>query len=181
MSLLRGAVGHDFPAAQDLPTSPVYYATIESPLGGLLLAWNETGLTRVSFLEGSKAIEPGSGWVAAPEPAFRAGAQLQSYFAGNLKKFELPLAPHGTVFQQEVWKELTRIPFARTASYGEIAKRVDRPKASRAVGAANGKNPLPIIVPCHRVVGSDGSLTGYSGGMEIKEYLLTHEARYASR
>ena len=161
--------------------SPVYYAIIESPLGGLLLAWKEKGLTRVSFLEGSKAIEPGTCWAAAPEPAFGAGAQLQSYFAGDLEKFDLPLAPRGTAFQQEIWRELTRIPFAGTASYGEIARRVGRPGASRAVGAANGKNPLPIVVPCHRVVGSDGSLTGYSGGIEIKDYLLTHEARYASR
>ena len=158
----------------------MYCATIESPLGALLLAWTESGLTRVSFLEGSKAIEPDSGWTAAPDPAFGARRQLDSYFAGELKQFDLPLAPCGTAFQQQVWRELARIPFAATASYGEIARRVGRPKASRAVGAANGNNPLPIIVPCHRVVGSDGSLTGYSGGVEIKEFLLAHEARCAA-
>ncbi|MCY3760162.1 MAG: methylated-DNA--[protein]-cysteine S-methyltransferase [Gemmatimonadetes bacterium] len=159
----------------------MYCATIESPLGALLLAWTESGLTRVSFLEGSKAIEPDSGWTPAPDPAFGARRQLDSYFAGDLNQFDLPLAPCGTAFQQHVWRELARIPFARTASYGEIARRVGRPKASRAVGAANGNNPLPIIVPCHRVVGSDGSLTGYSGGVEIKEFLLAHEARCAAR
>ena len=135
----------------------------------------------MSFLEGSKAVEPGSDWMAAPEAAFGARAQLESYFSGNRNQFDLPLAPAGTAFQQAVWSELTRIPFASTASYGEIASRVGRPKASRAVGAANGNNPLPIIIPCHRVVGSDGSLTGYSGGMDIKEFLLRHEARYAPR
>ncbi len=157
------------------------YATIESPLGALLLAWKERGLTRVSFLDGSKAIEPASDWMAASEPAFGARAQLDSYFAGSLTQFDLPLAPSGTAFQQAVWSELTRVPFAETASYGKIARRVGRPKASRAVGAASGNNPLPIIVPCHRAVGSDGSLTGYSGGMEIKEFLLAHEARCAAR
>ena len=171
--LRRCGLFHNFPGGRELLTHPRCTTRLsKSPLGGLLLAWKEKGLTWVSFLEGSKAIEPGSGWVAAAEPAFGAGAQLQSYFSGDLEKFDLPLAPRGTAFQQEIWRELTRIPFAGTASYGEIARRVGRPKASRAVGAANGKNPLPIVVPCTRVVGSDGSLTGYSGGMEIKDYLL---------
>ena len=159
----------------------MYYATIQSPLGALLLAWKGRGLTRVSFLEGSKAIEPDSGWTAVPDPAFGARRQFDSYFAGDLKYFDLPLAACGTAFQQHVWRELTRIPFAETASYGQIARRVGRPKASRAVGAANRNNPLPIVVPCHRVVGSDGSLTGYSGGVEIKEFLLAHEAGCAAR
>ena len=98
--------------------------------------------------------------------------QLRAYFAKELETFELTLAPEGTDFQQSVWNELCGIPYGETISYGELAKRVGNPKASRAVGAANGQNPIPIIIPCHRVIGSDGKLTGFGGGLPIKEKLL---------
>ena len=107
--------------------------------------------------------------------------QLGAYFAGELGRFELPLAARGTPFQQRVWKALSQIPYAQTRSYGEIAAALGTPKSVRAVGAANGRNPIPIVVPCHRVIGADGSLTGYGGGLPLKKLLLELEARYAFR
>lgn len=109
------------------------------------------------------------------EPFAELTKQVAEYFAGRRKEFELPLAPAGTAFQQRVWQELQRIPYSETISYGELATRVGNPKASRAVGAANGQNPISLIIPCHRVIGSDKSLTGYGGGLPIKEALLKHE------
>jgi len=103
--------------------------------------------------------------------------QLHSYFAGELEAFDLPLAPEGTPFQQSVWRNLCEIPFGKTISYGELAQRIGNPKASRAVGLANGSNPIPIVIPCHRVIGSNGKLTGYGGGLPIKEKLLALERR----
>jgi methylated-DNA-[protein]-cysteine S-methyltransferase len=105
----------------------------------------------------------------------RTQAQLAEYFAGERRAFDLPLAPQGSGFQVEVWRALLRIPYGETCSYGDIARVVGRPAASRAVGAANGRNPIPIIVPCHRVIGSNGSLTGYGGGLPVKRWLLDHE------
>jgi methylated-DNA-[protein]-cysteine S-methyltransferase len=105
----------------------------------------------------------------------RARAQLLEYFAGRRRTFELPLAPNGTEFQQAVWRELQAIPFGETRSYTDLARRLGRPGAARAVGAANGQNPIPIVLPCHRVVGADGSLTGYAGGLAMKRWLLAHE------
>ncbi|MBP6875729.1 MAG: methylated-DNA--[protein]-cysteine S-methyltransferase [Candidatus Eisenbacteria bacterium] len=104
-------------------------------------------------------------------------AQLEEYFAGKRRKFDLPLDVRGTEFQKRVWKELQKIPFGETASYGDIAKRIGRVSACRAVGAANGRNPISIIVPCHRVIGANGTLTGFGGGLEAKALLLDHEAR----
>lgn len=109
----------------------------------------------------------------------RAAAQLAEYFAGERHTFELPLAPDGTLFQQLVWRTLIGIPFGETWSYGALARAIDRPSASRAVGAANGRNPLAIVVPCHRVIGGSGALTGYAGGMVAKQWLLEHERRHA--
>ncbi|GGS26569.1 MULTISPECIES: methylated-DNA--[protein]-cysteine S-methyltransferase [Actinokineospora] len=106
-------------------------------------------------------------------------AQLDAYFAGELTDFDVPLNLHGTPFQQEVWRALCEIPYGETITYGELALRVSRPTASRAVGAANGRNPVSVIVPCHRVVGSTGDLTGYGGGVERKRFLLDFETRYA--
>ena len=105
--------------------------------------------------------------------------QLAEYFAGERRTFDLPLAPRGTGFQRIVWRALTQIAYAETASYGELARAIGRPAASRAVGAANGKNPISIIVPCHRIVGADGTLTGYAGGLQAKKWLLAHEQRHA--
>jgi methylated-DNA-[protein]-cysteine S-methyltransferase len=111
----------------------------------------------------------------------RAATQLEEYFAGERREFDLELAPKGTPFQQLVWDALMRIPYGVLRSYGEQAKMIDRPAASRAVGAANGKNPIAIIVPCHRVVGANGNLTGYGGGLPTKSWLIEHEQRFASR
>ena len=105
--------------------------------------------------------------------------QLTAYFSGDLQQFELRLAPHGTEFQKKVWQELCRIPFGASISYGELARRIGQPTASRAVGLANGRNPISIIVPCHRVIGANGTLTGYGGGIERKKWLLEHEAAFA--
>src|SRR5262249_31221022 len=107
-------------------------------------------------------------------------AQLAAYFAGELTLFDLPLAPHGSAFQLGVWEQLRRIPYGETISYGELARRIGDQSAARAVGAANGQNPLPIIVPCHRVIGADGSLTGFGGGIATKKFLLEHEQRFAT-
>lgn len=108
-----------------------------------------------------------------------AARQLDEYFAGERREFDLPLAPRGTGFQERVWRALLAIPFGVTRSYGELARTIGRPSASRAVGAANGKNPIAIIVPCHRVIGANGTLTGYGGGLPIKRWLLEHEAKLA--
>jgi methylated-DNA-[protein]-cysteine S-methyltransferase len=107
----------------------------------------------------------------------RPRARLQAYFAGELRDFELPLAAAGTPFQQSVWRALCDIPYGETISYGELARRIGQPKAARAVGLANGQNPIAIVVPCHRVIGADGSLTGYGGGLERKRWLLAHESK----
>lgn len=110
----------------------------------------------------------------------RAAEQLAAYFAGELTAFDLPLAPAGTEFQQKVWSQLRAIPYGETRTYGELATKLRRPTASRAVGAANGKNPLGIVVPCHRVIGASGDLTGYAGGLPMKKWLLAHEQRQLS-
>jgi len=140
----------------------------DTPIGTLGLAASERGLTRVLW-----PGEPGAGGDDAVLAA--AAAQLREYFAGTRTRFDLPLAPDGTPFQRLVWDQLLAIRFGETWSYGEVARAIGRPAASRAVGAANGKNPIAIIIPCHRVIGSDGTLTGYGGGMPTKQWLLAHE------
>jgi len=114
-------------------------------------------------------------WVRDPEPVADASAQLQAYAAGDLTRFDLPLRPHGTQFQKEVWSALAQIPYGITTTYGQLARQLGRPAASRAVGAAVGRNPIGIIIPCHRVIGADGSLTGYAGGLDNKVALLELE------
>lgn len=155
-----------------------YYTTMDSPLGPLLLTSNGMALTGL-FMNVQKygpAVE--SDWVESDTavPLGETRRQLTEYFAGERTDFDLPLAPEGTEFQRRVWNELTRIGFGETLSYGELATRIGNPNASRAVGLANGKNPISIIVPCHRVIGADGKLTGYGGGLPNKEILLNHEA-----
>jgi methylated-DNA-[protein]-cysteine S-methyltransferase len=146
---------------------------MSSPIGTLRLVSEGQSITRIEFpgFEGDDAGE------AAPdEPVLiDCAAQLQEYFEGRRSRFDLPLAALGTEFQREVWRALQEIPYGEVCSYGDIARTVGRPKAVRAVGAANGRNPLPIVVPCHRVVGSDGSLTGFAGGLDIKRWLLGRE------
>ena len=148
------------------------FTVMASPLGKILLAGNDNGLTQVAFQDGKSALLPGPNWQL--DDAFWATAvsQLTAYFAGELTQFDLPLAPQGTPFQQQVWAYLQTIPYGRTTTYGTIAAKLGYPNASRAVGAANGRNPIAVIIPCHRVVGSDGKLTGYAGGLPIKEALL---------
>ncbi|HEY3124186.1 MAG TPA: methylated-DNA--[protein]-cysteine S-methyltransferase [Thermoanaerobaculia bacterium] len=156
----------------------MHYCEISSPVGRLLLTGGEEGLRGISFQSGSHPLEPAAGWTRAKESFREAIIQLETYFAGERDRFDLPLALAGTPFQREVWSMLRSIPYGETVSYGELALRLGRSNAYRAVGAANGRNPIPIIIPCHRVIGADGSLTGFGGGLAIKRGLLALEARY---
>jgi methylated-DNA-[protein]-cysteine S-methyltransferase len=153
------------------------YTQIDSPIGPLVLAGDANGLREILFVNGRHPAKPDPSWHEDPAPLKSAIGQLHAYFAGDLEGFDLPLAPEGTPFQLEVWRELCEIPFGKTISYGELAIRIGNPKASRAVGLANGSNPIPIVIPCHRVIGSNGKLTGYGGGLPIKEKLLALERR----
>ncbi|WP_407946791.1 methylated-DNA--[protein]-cysteine S-methyltransferase [Parahaliea maris] len=145
--------------------------TFESPIGPLQLVSNGRALTAIHFPDQHQPASP------APEDAVltRAATQLEEYFAGQRRQFDLPLAGNGTPFQQCVWQALREIPHGELRSYADIARSIGRHKAVRAVGAANGRNPLPIVVPCHRVIGSNGTLTGYAGGLKIKRQLLALE------
>jgi methylated-DNA-[protein]-cysteine S-methyltransferase len=153
------------------------FTQIESPVGPLLLAADDTGLRSIGFVNGRHSVSPDSAWQEGPERLQEPIRQLRAYFAGELETFDLPLAPQGTTFQLSVWRSLCEIPYGQTISYGELARRVGNPNASRAVGLANGSNPIPIVIPCHRVIGSNGKLTGYGGGLPIKEKLLALERR----
>ncbi|MCB0983259.1 MAG: methylated-DNA--[protein]-cysteine S-methyltransferase [Ilumatobacter sp.] len=153
---------------------------MDSPVGELTLVASAAGLRAVLF-PGERPDRVTVGPIANTDPAAdevldRAVQQLREYFAGERRTFDLPLDPVGTDFQQQAWRELRRIPYGQTISYGEQAKRLGDVRKSRAVGAANGRNPIGIIVPCHRVVGSGGALTGFGGGLEAKAWLLRHEA-----
>jgi len=152
-----------------------YHTIMPSPLGNILLTADERGLTGINFQAGQGAKKPPRGSVEAAAPFKEAVAQISAYFRGERKSFDLPLSAAGTAFQRRVWDALREIPYGRTVSYGELAKRLGKPTASRAVGAANGRNPLPIVVPCHRVIGGNGRLTGYYGGTHLKEFLLKLE------
>ena len=147
----------------------------DTPVGRLLLAGDAAGLRRVHFQSGPRPLRPRAQWREDPAPFASALRQLEEYFGGTRRAFALPLAPVGTQFQLEVWQALVAIPYGDTVSYAELARRVGRTGSARAVGLANGANPLPIIVPCHRVIGSDGSLTGFGGGLDIKRALLVLE------
>ena len=147
--------------------------TLETPIGELLLVASDRGLRAVCF----------PGWTRGPDevegdsPVLdEAARQLDEYFAGTRTAFDLPLDLVGTPFQVDAWHGLAEIPYGETVSYGEQARRLGKPDAVRAVGAANGRNPLPIVLPCHRVIGADGSLTGFGGGLHVKQALLDHEA-----
>ena len=153
----------------------MYYDILDTKLGPLLVAGDDAGLRRVAFQDGTRCLEIPDAWVRDRDAAAGATAQLAAYFAGELRTFDLKLAPQGTSFQRAVWEHLLRIPYGATVSYGHIAGEMGRPSASRAVGAANGRNPIPVIIPCHRVVGASGALTGYAGGVHLKEGLLRIE------
>ena len=150
---------------------------MESPVGPLLLAADDGGLRRIEFVNGRNPVQAHPQWRDDAEPLRETIRQLRAYFAGELEAFDLPLAPEGTPFQLGVWNRLGEIPYGETISYGELARRIGNPNASRAVGLANGSNPIPIVIPCHRVIGSNGKLTGYGGGLPIKEKLLALERR----
>ncbi len=158
----------------------IEYVWLASPVGRLLLAACEAGLCHLSFEEGRHDVQPQPGWREDDRRLGEVIRQLNDYFAGTLRQFDVPLAPQGTVFQRRVWEELCRIPYGETISYAQLAHRVRNPRASRAVGLANGANPIAIIVPCHRVIGSDGTLTGYGGGLRNKQWLLAHERAHVA-
>jgi methylated-DNA-[protein]-cysteine S-methyltransferase len=143
---------------------------VDSPVGALGLEADGDTLARLVLRPRTSAQHDRASGVTA-----EAARQLRAYFAGRLKVFDLPLAPHGTPFQQQVWSALREIPYGKTWSYRELAEHIGRPSAIRAVGAANGQNPIAIIIPCHRVIGSNGSLVGFGGGIEMKQQLLTLE------
>src|SRR5215471_18501441 len=160
-----------------LTVSKLFYTWYESPVGPLLLAGSRTGLNYISFSRGRHAVAVDPEWTEGHPLFDNVIQQLREYFDGERKTFSLTLFPEGTDFQKAVWSELRRIPYGETISYKELAERIGRPKAVRAVGAANGANPIPIIVPCHRVIGNDGSLTGFGGGLPLKKRLLELESR----
>ncbi|HEX3948475.1 MAG TPA: methylated-DNA--[protein]-cysteine S-methyltransferase [Steroidobacteraceae bacterium] len=163
------------------------FCYVDSPIGRLMLTTDGTALTGLYMNlyrnKPTKLPDLHGDWLQNPtiDPLPAAARQLKEYFAGTRREFNLPLRIQGTEFQQRVWHELTKIPFGETRSYGQLAKRLNNPNGSRAVGLANGRNPIAIIVPCHRVIGADGSLTGFGGGIDRKEWLLTHEGQPVNR
>lgn len=160
-------------------TAMTTYSYVESPLGDLLVTRDERGITGLYLPTGKHAKQPHPSWTRDDDAFADVRTQLAEYFAGTRTEFDLPLHPRGTQFQLRAWQALNEIPYGTTASYGEQALRIGAPTAFRAVGLANGQNPISIIVPCHRVVGANGSLTGYGGGLDAKRWLLQHEAAHS--
>jgi methylated-DNA-[protein]-cysteine S-methyltransferase len=158
----------------------IYFTTVAAPIGELRLTSDGEALTAIFLPRPGGGSTPPRDWLRDETPFRAAREQLDAYFAGDLQNFDLPLRPEGTAFQQLVWRELCRIPYGETAAYVEIARRIGRPTASRAVGAANGQNPLPIVVPCHRVIAADGTLGGFGGGLDCKRWLLRHEGEHGA-
>jgi methylated-DNA-[protein]-cysteine S-methyltransferase len=153
------------------------YTVFRSPIGPLLIAGDAEALRCILFPKSGKAAKPEPGWIeSSTGPVAQAVTQLREYFAGRRTEFDLPLAVEGTPFQHAVWRALQEIPYGETISYGELARRVGNPKASRAAGSANGKNRIPIVIPCHRVIAAGGKLGGFGGGLLVKQALLTLEA-----
>jgi len=163
------------------PDSATVFSTMPSPVGELLLTADDAGVTGLFMDAHRHGPVHTEGWRRDDERLAEVRRQLDEYFAGTRRTFDLALNPRGTDFQHAVWRALREIPYARTCSYGAVASAIGNPKGVRAVGLANGRNPISIIVPCHRVVGSDGSLTGYGGGIERKQWLLAHEQRFAGQ
>jgi methylated-DNA-[protein]-cysteine S-methyltransferase len=156
--------------------SRTFFTIFESPVGELVLTSNGEAITELFMEKHKGAPKPIEDWRRDDGMFREAARQLRAYFAGELTEFDLRLETTGTKFQRRVWAELLKIPYGSTINYGELARRIGNPNASRAVGAANGQNPISIIIPCHRVIGSNGSLTGYGGGIERKKFLLDLEA-----
>ncbi len=161
-----------------LASTSTIFTTIDSPIGVLTLTSENGSLSGIQMHEQRHHKEVPAGYCRDDQGLAYAVEQLNAYFAGTLQNFDLPTVTHGTEFQRRVWAALCEIPYGETISYGELARWVGNPKASRAVGLANGRNPLAIVVPCHRVIGADGSLTGYGGGLERKVWLLEHEGAH---
>jgi len=158
------------------PSSSTYSHWIwPSPVGDLLLVNDGKGLCRLQFQDGAHPLKIDKSWNKQRSPFATVIRQLEQYFAGRLQRFTIPLSLEGTEFQRSVWRALKTIPYGKTVSYGAISKKIGKPNASRAVGAANGQNPVSIIVPCHRVIGANGKLVGYGGGLPIKTALLELE------
>lgn len=155
-------------------------STIESPVGPLTMIARDGVLTNVSMHDQRHVTAPPVDAITDDAWFKNVAEQFDAYFTGQLSTFDLEMKLLGTPFQQRVWSQLSSIPYGETISYGELARRVGNPNASRAVGLANGRNPVAIIVPCHRVIGADGSLTGYGGGLDRKTWLLEHEVKYRS-
>lgn len=147
------------------------FTFLDSPVGPLLVVRDESGIVAILF----HPADPRDEWTRDDSAFDDAATQLREYFAGKRTTFDLPLSPRGTAFQLSVWNELRRIPYGETRSYRDVALAIGKPEAIRAVGTANGANPLPIVIPCHRVIGSNGSLTGFGGGLKAKRFLLDLE------
>jgi len=165
--------------------SLLFFERFDTPIGKLVIAADAVGLRHIEFPTNRHPVDR-AGWVPGArgdiaDTLSTTRAQLLEYFAGERRTFDLPLVPEGTPFQRAVWHALATIPWGATWSYGDLARAIDNPAAVRAVGAANGRNPLPIVLPCHRVIGSDGSLTGFGGGLPIKEALLRLEGAWPVR
>lgn len=156
-------------------SSAIYYDLFDTPAGQMIVVQSDRGVHCIDFQQGAKPLSIDPQWQASAKFCQTARRQLQAYFNGTLTRFDLPLAPQGSAFQQRVWAELARVPFGKTCSYAELAKRLGQPGASRAVGMANGRNPLSIVLPCHRIIGGSKKLTGYRGGLTIKRQLLELE------
>jgi methylated-DNA-[protein]-cysteine S-methyltransferase len=153
----------------------IYYQYMKSPVGKLLVAGNNKGVHLISFPKGKKRYLPEDHWVENPKPLKKVLHQLEAYFAGTLKTFSLEICLKVTPFQKKVLTALRQVPYGETISYGELAKNIGNPNASRAVGQANARNPIPIVIPCHRVIGNNGQLTGFGGGISVKQTLLDLE------
>ncbi len=157
-------------------TNQNQFTIMNTPIGSLLIAENSYGVSAIIFNADSYSIP--ESWHHVKNLSSEVMNQLQQYFNGERYEFDLPLAPEGTPFQLDVWRALEKIPYGETMSYLDLAKKIGKPAAVRAVGAANGANPLPIVIPCHRVIGHNGKLIGYGGGLEKKQYLLSMESLY---
>lgn len=159
----------------------LFFSSIDSPYGSLLLTSDGRGLSGLYPANHPRPPSLGTGWRRADSYFTGVKEQLDAYFAGKLMRFDVTLSPNGSAFQRSVWDALVDVKFGETLTYGELAARLGQPTASRAVGLANSRNPISIIVPCHRIIGADGSLTGYAGGLEMKQSLLRHEAAVRDR
>lgn len=163
-----------------MKSEPIFYSTLNSPIGEIVVTADEIGIRSIYSPTHEIIIKPFENAKRDNAKLRDATDQLRAYFAGELQEFSLPLNPQGTPFFKQVWKNLKSIPYGTTMSYGELAKQIGKPTASRAVGMANGRNPISFVIPCHRVIGQNGSLTGYGGGLKLKRWLLKFEKEHSA-